>query len=424
MRLTNDSYNSLNSCRISIFQIQFYLGLVSIFILYFFSILSVQATPQINDVIFYQGEKNELVTHWAYPSPLEIYFRDESEESPFSASSTANYRGHVADWEIKDNKLYLVGIKRSDQAFSDKNTDAELEKLSKQVMTEIFTNEIDTDNRVFASWYSGNLEIFNKRILKEYRSPYEKKTYKILEPTEVSLVQVKNGVVQNETNFPFDEFWRKYELILKYNKLEQEDIAAISDRISFIEKYTSEIKRLESLKSDTPSFSEDDFDVFLTRYLSIPVKIPLTDFSIVKDATLAREASGWTGGNDLRNSKGKYLIFLEMGASNVPKGPWSNHVGGAVQVVIKLDELISKKLTISMLDNNNVHLINNFGGPDSIEKTIKGTLKIDTTNERILLTGQIQLATREPTTHQEFIFENKEIPIYSIKEYLKKTGVM
>lgn len=68
------------------------------------------ATEQYPDYIVINGEKYELYVGWMFPSPLQTYFNVTGKKSPFQSYSTANYRGHVATWEIRDNKLYLTQI--------------------------------------------------------------------------------------------------------------------------------------------------------------------------------------------------------------------------------------------------------------------------------------------------------------------------
>lgn len=69
------------------------------------------ATEQVPDRLFYDDLELSLSTGWGHPSPLETYYYQKGIEIPFEWSSTNNYRGHVAFWEVVDNKLYLNEIK-------------------------------------------------------------------------------------------------------------------------------------------------------------------------------------------------------------------------------------------------------------------------------------------------------------------------
>ncbi len=68
------------------------------------------ATEQQPDLIVLNNETLNLDTGWGHPSPLEIYFFENKISSPFQIASTANYRGYIATWAIKDTKLYLKEI--------------------------------------------------------------------------------------------------------------------------------------------------------------------------------------------------------------------------------------------------------------------------------------------------------------------------
>jgi len=67
------------------------------------------------DFVEFEGERCELECSWEYPSPLEVYFTQKEEKSPFEWIHTANYRGHVAEWLINDDSLFLKRITREDK---------------------------------------------------------------------------------------------------------------------------------------------------------------------------------------------------------------------------------------------------------------------------------------------------------------------
>ena len=69
------------------------------------------ATEQVPDILFSDNLELSLSTGWGHPSPLETYFYQKNVEYPFYGFSTANYRGHVAVWEIVDSNLYLTEIR-------------------------------------------------------------------------------------------------------------------------------------------------------------------------------------------------------------------------------------------------------------------------------------------------------------------------
>jgi len=109
--------------------------------------LSVYATEQVPDLLYYQDKKFMLNTGWGHPSPLQTYFYQNNIEYPFEMLSTANYRGHVATWDIVDNKLFLREISIEESKYSpDKfNVKSNNDSLSKKDL-------------VFADWFSGVIE--------------------------------------------------------------------------------------------------------------------------------------------------------------------------------------------------------------------------------------------------------------------------
>ena len=75
---------------------------------------SLKATQQEPDYIIHDGKKYTLEVDWAYPSPMDTYFIRTKRGNFFEENrvviSSANWRAHVATWEIRDNKLYLVEV--------------------------------------------------------------------------------------------------------------------------------------------------------------------------------------------------------------------------------------------------------------------------------------------------------------------------
>ena len=63
-------------------------------------------TAQIPDILIHRGERLSLCA-----TPLDDYYSStRKRRPPFVRPSTACYRGYVATWEIREGKVYLVGI--------------------------------------------------------------------------------------------------------------------------------------------------------------------------------------------------------------------------------------------------------------------------------------------------------------------------
>ena len=144
------------------------------FFLFFVLIISsvkIFATEQVPDILIYENKKLYLQTGWGHPSPFETYFIQNNINSPFKMISTANYRGFVATWNVKNGNLYLTYV--------------DDEKSKKNQLNKIFKN-IEKDG-VVASWFSGVIvaDDFSHITSDEYDSLNEYYFY------------IKNGIVQN-----------------------------------------------------------------------------------------------------------------------------------------------------------------------------------------------------------------------------------
>lgn len=114
------------------------------------------ATEQEPDFLHYKGKKLALSTGWGHPSPLQTYYSQNNIKYPFTMLSTANYRGHVAIWEISDDHLFLKAI--------------QIEKAKYKPMefnVKSMSDSLSSKDKVFADWFSGVI-IGEKRIGKHY----------------------------------------------------------------------------------------------------------------------------------------------------------------------------------------------------------------------------------------------------------------
>jgi hypothetical protein len=82
---------------------------------------------------------------------------------PFESQGTGNYRGHIANWSIKENKLFLLSVLTKKTEKLVKNSDDDIwETIYKKNRPEKFNvkskNEINNNkDGVFADWFSGVL---------------------------------------------------------------------------------------------------------------------------------------------------------------------------------------------------------------------------------------------------------------------------
>ena len=165
------------------------------------------ATEQIPDYIIYKGEKYTLDIGWGHPSPLEVYYIRTGISKPFSSYSTANYRGHVATWEIRDSELYLLtidtkiyrthtGLYYSEERHRPKDTIVAPGFYS---ITSLNKTEDTVTEIVFADWFSGVLEIDNRGANSKWNDEYKGTRY----------IYIKDGKVVDDqllTKEDYDRF--------------------------------------------------------------------------------------------------------------------------------------------------------------------------------------------------------------------------
>jgi hypothetical protein len=124
---------------------------------------SIKATNQYPDRLFNDNEQYNLLTHWAYPSPLERYYIKLRTKSPFTMLSTANYRGFIATWLVEDNKFYLTKITIEDAS----------------IPLDIIFGKKLIEGRVHVSWLTGYVECYSDSsslLLKIYKGQIQKIT--------------------------------------------------------------------------------------------------------------------------------------------------------------------------------------------------------------------------------------------------------
>jgi hypothetical protein len=136
-------------------------------------------TAQAGERLFYKGEET-----WMAAEPLNQYLQNRN-DIKFISSSTACWRGYFGQWEIKDNKLYLIAFK------------AYLEGYREVDLSYLFPRQ----KQVIADWFSGKIRVPQGEMLDYvhmgYASLYERDL--ILEIQNGELVN--EYVVQNEEVF-------------------------------------------------------------------------------------------------------------------------------------------------------------------------------------------------------------------------------
>jgi hypothetical protein len=161
-------------------------------------------TAQIPDFLAYGGRQLALHTN-----PLESYFEQHPPRPNFVPENTANWRGYVARWEVKNDKLHLVSlsgtvcVKRAEKggwtsAWCRVGHRGECERRTIG-LSDLFDS---TTDMVFAEWFSGELRIPEGDLVEYdhmgYASRYERNL----------LISVENGVLVG-TRILSDEAYQK-----------------------------------------------------------------------------------------------------------------------------------------------------------------------------------------------------------------------
>ena len=126
-------------------------------------------TAQFGEKLHYEGRVVSMCTN-----PLGDYFALGGAQPDFDCNCTALWRGYVGTWDIKDGRLYLIGLSGS---LKD-GTDADLASVFPEF-----------PDRVFAHWYSGTLRIPEGRMLEYVHMGYASKYENDL------MIHMEKGVV-------------------------------------------------------------------------------------------------------------------------------------------------------------------------------------------------------------------------------------
>lgn len=113
-------------------------------------------TAQSGERLLYKGEET-----WMATEPLNQYLQNRNDVK-FVSPSTDCWRGYYGQWEIKDNNLFLIGLK------------AYVEEYREVDINYLFPGE----NQVFAMWFTGEIRIPQGEMLEYvhmgYASKYER----------------------------------------------------------------------------------------------------------------------------------------------------------------------------------------------------------------------------------------------------------
>ena len=129
-------------------------------------------TVQLPEQLWYQGQTLAMAS-----TPLEDYFVLLGERPCFQPTSAALSRGYVGSWELRDGRLYLMGLR------------GWLEGGQAASLAVLFPGFAE---RVFAHWYHGTL-----RISRGHAPDNAPRVFQPVHQDDL-LIDLEAGVLQSE----------------------------------------------------------------------------------------------------------------------------------------------------------------------------------------------------------------------------------
>ncbi len=176
------------------------------FLLMLFS-TSALATAQTPDVLIYDNKVLDL-----FSNPLESYYKDEKDRPKFyiypHETSSGNWRGYVAIWEITDGELFLRGL---DSWLCDSGTETAPPLCRKADLKELFGDKVR--GKVAATWFTGELRIPEGKQLAYvhmgYGSVYERD---VIIKVEAGKITGQKAIDNTKKELPVNQELQKQEL--------------------------------------------------------------------------------------------------------------------------------------------------------------------------------------------------------------------
>lgn len=149
-------------------------------------------TAQAHERLIFKGDEISMAAE-----PLNQYLQNRN-DIKFTSPSTACWRGYYGQWEIKDNKLFLIELK------------AYVEEYREVGLNYLFPGQ----KEVFANWFNGEIRIPQGEMLEYvhmgYASMYESDLFLVFE----------NGILVNQYEVDNEE---EYQNRLKQREQEERE---------------------------------------------------------------------------------------------------------------------------------------------------------------------------------------------------------
>ena len=164
-------------------------------------------TAQFSDTLNFEGMRYSLLTN-----PLNGYFEQNPPRPNFAARTTANWRGYIASWDIRANRLRLTGLSgdvctRETDKSAVKSSwcpvghhgDCAIEKVG---LGHFFTSPTGV---IFADWVTEELRLPAGNMVKYIHMGYESKFERYL------MISIKEGVVVGTRIIGSEDFEKEQE---------------------------------------------------------------------------------------------------------------------------------------------------------------------------------------------------------------------
>ena len=203
----------------------------------------VTATNQHPDYLYYKNKKLDLYIGWGHPSPLQTYYSQNNLKYPFVSLSTANYRGHIAIWEIIDDKLYLKKITIENDSFAPQKYNVKAKN-----------DTLNRDSSVFADWFSGVIDCSGDKNSYYFYVKYgEVKNIQILLEEDYKKIREKDTSNQ-ELMAKYAMFVLNQNYIAYYFRLHKKDEIFLNDKKGRFENKKGYSPLLEFYSNDHLKF--------------------------------------------------------------------------------------------------------------------------------------------------------------------------
>jgi hypothetical protein len=163
-------------------------------LIFFVHGLYIFATGQFFDILIWNGNEYRITANY----PMQDYFNKYPEKQPF-ATSSALQRGYIATFEIIENEIWVIDIKKLESRFEIINGSVHFE------YTSIISECLNGKDRMKVDWYNGFIIIPQGKII-----GYEEVGYEASFENYI-IIEIQNGKFLREFNLNFEQYREFFE---------------------------------------------------------------------------------------------------------------------------------------------------------------------------------------------------------------------